>query len=317
MAVNNSLVQSKGKQRLGLTAYLTQDAVKNQINNVVGGKDGQKFIASVVSAVQANPQLQECTNSSILSAALLGSSLNLTPSPQLGQYYMVPFNNTKQGIKEAQFQLGYKGYIQLAIRSGYYKKLNVLPIKEGELIRFDPLDEEIEVQLIDDEDAREKAPTIGYYATFTYSNGFKKAIYWSKAKMQSHAEKYSQGYQRDLKNGTSFTFWSKNFDDMACKTMLRHLISRWGIMSTELQTAFENDMAVIHEDGTKSFVDTEEVPALAAPEEAAAPADPNATVKRTEEIINRAEEKIEAEKKQKAAEKKEAAPADPSAALFE
>jgi recombination protein RecT len=106
MAVNNSLVQSKGKQRLGLTAYLTQDAVKNNINQVVGGKDGQKFIASVVSAVQANPQLQECTNSSILSAALLGSSLNLTPSPQLGQYFLVPFNNSKQGIKEAQFQLG-------------------------------------------------------------------------------------------------------------------------------------------------------------------------------------------------------------------
>lgn len=313
--VNNSLVQSKGKQRLGLTAYLTQDAVKNQINNVVGGKDGQKFIASVVSAVQANPQLQECSNSSILSAALLGSSLNLTPSPQLGQYYMVPFNNSKQGIKEAQFQLGYKGYIQLAIRSGYYKKLNVLPIKEGELIRFDPLEEEIEVQLIDDEEAREKAPTIGYYATFTYTNGFKKAIYWSRAKMQSHAEKYSQGYQRDLKNGTSFTFWSKNFDDMACKTMLRHLISRWGIMSTELQTAFENDMAVIHEDGTKTFVDTEEAPALEAPEPA--PANPNATVKRTEEIINRAEEKIEAEKKQKKAATKKAAPADPSAALFE
>lgn len=317
MAVNNSLAKSKGQQRLGLTAYLTQDAVKNNINQVVGGKNGHQFIASVVSAVQANPQLKDCSNSSILSAALLGSSLNLTPSPQLGQYYFVPFKNSKAGVTEAQFQLGYKGYIQLAIRSGYYKKLNVLPIKEGELIRFDPLDEEIEVQLIDDEDAREKAPTIGYYATFTYTNGFKKAIYWSRAKMQSHAEKYSQGYKSDLKNGTSFTFWSKNFDDMACKTMLRHLISRWGIMSTELQTAYENDMAVIHEDGTKSFVDTEEAPALAAPEETAAPADPNATVKRAEEIINRAEEKIEAERKQKAAEKKEAAPADPSAALFE
>lgn len=316
MSINNSLTKSKGQQRLGLTAYLTQNAVRDQINKVVGGKEGQKFIASVVSAVQANPQLQECTNSSILSAALLGSSLNLTPSPVMGNYYLVPFRNTKAGVVEAQFQIGYRGLIQLAIRSGYYKKLNVLPIKEGELIRFDPLEEEIEVQLIDDEDAREKAPTIGYYATFTYSNGFKKAIYWSKAKMQSHAEKYSQGYQRDLKNGTSFTFWSKNFDDMACKTMLRHLISRWGIMSTELQTAFENDMAVIHEDGTKSFVDTEETPALAAPEEAAAP-DPNSTVQRAEEIINRAEEKIEAEKKQKTAAKKEAAPADPSAALFE
>jgi recombination protein RecT len=315
MSVNNSLTKSKGQQRLGLTAYLTQNAVRDQINKVVGGKDGQKFIASVVSAVQANPQLQECTNQSILSAALLGSSLNLTPSPVMGNYYLVPFRNTKAGVTEAQFQIGYKGYIQLAIRSGYYKKLNVLPIKEGELIRFDPLDEEIEVKLIDDEDAREKAPTIGYYATFTYSNGFKKAIYWSRAKMQSHAEKYSQGYQRDLKNGTSFTFWSKNFDDMACKTRLRHLISRWGIMSTELQTAFESDMAVIHEDGTKSFVDTEEAPALEAPEPA--PADPNATVSRAEEIITRAEEKIEAERKQKATEKKEAAPADPAAALFE
>lgn len=317
MSVNNSLTKSKGQQRLGLTAYLTQDAVKNNINQVVGGKNGQKFISSVVSAVQANPQLQECTNSSILSAALLGSSLNLTPSPQLGQFFFVPYKNKKAGVTEAQFQIGYKGLIQLAIRSGYYKKLNVLSIKEGELVRFDPLDEEIEVQLIDDEDAREKAPTIGYYATFTYSNGFKKAIYWSRQKMQSHAEKYSQGYQKDLKNGTSFTFWSKNFDDMACKTMLRHLISRWGIMSTELQTAFESDMAVIHEDGTKSFVDTEEAPALAAPEEAATLADPNATVKRAEEIITRAEEKIEAERKQKAAEKQEAAPADPAAALFE
>ena len=117
--VNNSLV--KGQQRLGLTAYLTQDAVKNQINSVIGGKDGQRFIASIVSAVQTNSMLQECTNQSILSAALLGESLKLSPSPQLGQFYMVPLNNRKEGIKEAQFQLGYKGYIQLAIRSGYSK----------------------------------------------------------------------------------------------------------------------------------------------------------------------------------------------------
>jgi recombination protein RecT len=316
MAVNNSLVKSKGQQRLGLTAYLTQDAVKNNINQVVGGKNGQKFISSVVSAVQANPQLKECTNSSILSAALLGSSLNLTPSPQLGQFFFVPYKNKKAGVTEAQFQIGYKGLIQLAIRSGYYKKLNVLSIKEGELVRYDPLNEEIEVNLIEDEEDREQAPTVGYYAFFEYTNGFRKAIYWSKSKMQSHAERYSTGYKSDLKDGTSYTFWSKDFDAMAYKTMLRQLISKWGIMSIDLQTAFESDNAVIHEDGTKSFVDTEEAPALAAPEETAAP-DPNSTVQRAEEIINRAEEKIEAEKKQKTAAKKEAAPADPSAALFE
>lgn len=250
MAVANSLANRQRKT--GLTAYLTNDAVKAQINNVVGGKNGKRFISSVISAVQANPQLQECTNPSILSAALLGESLNLSPSPQLGQYYMVPFNNSKKGCKEAQFQLGYKGYIQLAIRSGQYKKLNVLAIKEGELIRFDPLSEEIEVKLIDDEEVREEAQTIGYYAMFEYTNGFKKAMYWSKKKMEAHALKYSKGYA--AKKG--YTFWEKDFDGMAYKTMLRQLISKWGIMSIDMMSAMDSDMAVIHEDGTKDYVET-------------------------------------------------------------
>ena len=251
MAVGNSL--AKRQQKTGLTAYLTNDAVKNQINNVIGGKNGDRFISSIVSAVQTNSALQECTNPSILSAALLGESLKLSPSPQLGQYYMVPFNNNKKGFKEAQFQLGYKGYIQLAIRSGQYKKLNVLAIKEGELVRFDPLNEEIEVNLIEDEEAREEAPTVGYYAMFEYTNGFKKAMYWSKKKMEAHALKYSKGY--NAKKG--YTFWEKDFDAMAYKTMLRQLISKWGIMSIDMQSAMDADMAVIHEDGTKDYVDME------------------------------------------------------------
>lgn len=251
MAVGNSL--AKRQQKTGLTAYLTNDAVKNQINNVIGGKNGDRFISSIVSAVQTNSALQECTNPSILSAALLGESLKLSPSPQLGQYYMVPFNNNKKGFKEAQFQLGYKGYIQLAIRSGQYKKLNVLAIKEGELVRFDPLNEEIEVNLIEDEEAREEAPTVGYYAMFEYTNGFKKAMYWSKKKMEAHALKYSKGYK--AKKG--YTFWEKDFDAMAYKTMLRQLISKWGIMSIDMQSAMDADMAVIHEDGTKDYVDME------------------------------------------------------------
>ena len=250
MAVQNSL--QRQNQRLGITAYLTNDAVKNQINNVIGGKDGTKFISAVVSAVNNNPALQECTNQSILSAALLGESLRLSPSPQLGQYYMVPFNDKNKG-KVAQFQLGYKGYIQLAIRSGQYKKLNVLAIKEGELIRFNPLEEEIEVKLIEDEEERENAPTVGYYAMFEYTNGFKKAMYWSKKKMEAHAMKYSKGYQ--AKKG--YTFWEKDFDGMAYKTMLRQLISKWGIMSIEMASAMDSDMTVINEDGTKDYVENE------------------------------------------------------------
>lgn len=256
MAVSNSL--AKSQQKTSLTAYLSNDAVKNQINSIVGGKNGTRFISSIISAVNANASLQECTNASILSAALLGESLNLSPSPQLGQYYMVPFKNNNAGVKVAQFQLGYKGYIQLAIRSGQYKKLNVLAIKEGELINFNPLDEEIEVKLIADEAEREKAETIGYYAMFEYTNGFKKAMYWSKEKMKAHAIKYSQGYAADVKKGTKWTFWSKDFDGMAYKTMLRQLISKWGIMSIEMQTALDSDMAVINEDGTKDYVEMDE-----------------------------------------------------------
>ena len=253
MAVSNSLAK---RQDTSFTAYLKNDAVKNQINEVVGGKNGKRFISSIVSAVGNNPTLQECQNSSIVSAALLGESLNLSPSPQLGQYYMVPFKDNKTGTKVAQFQLGYKGYIQLAIRSGQYKKLNVLAIKKGELIRFDPLNEDIEVNLIADENEREKAETIGYYAMFEYVNGFRKAMYWSKEKMKAHAVKYSQGYASDLKKGTKWTFWSKDFDGMAYKTMLRQIISKWGIMSIDLQTALDSDMTVINEDGTHTYVET-------------------------------------------------------------
>jgi recombination protein RecT len=272
MAVKNSLVSRQGK--LDFSVYLTQDAAKQQINKLLGGKVGPRFISALVSAVQANPALQECTNPSLLNAALLGESLNLSPSPQLGQYYMVPYDNSNKG-KEAQFQLGYKGYIQLAIRSGQYKKLNVLSIKEGELIRFDPLNEEIEVNLIQNEEQREAAPTIGYYAMFEYTNGFRKAMYWSRAKMEAHAKKYSPGYKRDLEKGTSWTFWAKDFDAMAYKTMLRQLISKWGIMSIDLQDAIDSDMAVIREDGSRDYVETVQPDAV---EEAAVPQEESAAV---------------------------------------
>lgn len=247
----NALVNHQ-KKEMKFSSFMTSPAVVKKVNDMVGGKNGQQFITSIISAVSANPALQQCDGTSILSAAMLGESLKLSPSPQLGQYYMVPFNN-KNG-KVAQFQLGYKGYIQLAIRSGQYKKLNVLAIKEGELIRYDPLNEEIEVHLINDELEREKAKTIGYYAMFEYTNGFKKTMYWSREKMEAHALKYSKGYQ--AKKG--YTFWEKDFDAMAYKTMLRQLISKWGIMSIDMQKAYESDMGTIDENGQVDYIDNPE-----------------------------------------------------------
>lgn len=234
---------------------IQSDTYKNLINQTLGDKDrATRFIASISSAVATNQDLQQCDAGTILSGALLGESLNLSPSPQLGQYYLVPFNDSKRGYKVAQFQLGYKGYIQLAIRSGQYKKLNVLAIKKGELVKYDPLNEEIEVNLIEDEEERENTETVGYYAMFEYTNGFRKSLYWSKSKMEKHALKYSKGYAAHK----GYTFWEKDFDGMAYKTMLRQLISKWGIMSIDMQQAVEKDMAVINTDKTYEYVDNEE-----------------------------------------------------------
>ena len=242
-------------QKMTFSMAINSAGYQKLINSTI--KDPAKaarFVTAITSAVAVNPLLQECDPATILSGALLGESLGLSPSPQLGQYYLVPFNNTKKGCKDAQFQLGYKGYVQLALRSGYYKRLNVFAVKAGELKSWNPVTEELEIELIQDDEIREKTATIGYVASFTYVNGFSKTLYWSRQKMEAHALRYSKGYS--AKKG--YTFWEKEFDAMAFKTMLRQLISKWGIMSIDLQTAFEQDSIVESGD----FLETEQ-PTLA------------------------------------------------------
>lgn len=246
--INNTLQ----KKQETLVDYLNKDIIVNHIKKVVG-KDTKRFISSIISATTVNPELKECSKESILSAALLGETLKLSPSPQLGQYYFVPFQS-KYG-KVAQFIIGYKGYLQLAIKTGYYKKINVIAIKEGELNYFDPLNEEIQVNIIKDYEAREEAKTIGYYAYLEYMNGFRKALYWSKSQMENHALKYSTSYNRDIQKGTKYSYWSNNFEAMAYKTMLRQLLSKWGNLNPEMQMAIDGDMAVIHQDGTSEYID--------------------------------------------------------------
>ena len=261
-----SLVNSQNNKP-AFSTFMTSKGVAARINQMVGGADGPRFISAVVSAVSVNPMLSECDHATILSAALLGESLKLSPSPQLGQYYMVPFNDKKRGTKVAQFQLGYKGYIQLAIRSGQYKKLNVLAIKQGELIQYDALNEEIDVALIQDEEKREITPTIGYYAMFELINGYRKTMYWSREKMMAHADRYSMAFSAEKYKAILegrvpqsemwkySSFWYKDFDGMAYKTMLRQLISKWGVMSIDLQTALNKDMGVTYGDGSVEYVD--------------------------------------------------------------
>ena len=270
MPVNNSLANSNQKRRLGMTAYLNQDAVKAQINSILGGKRGTAFISSIVSAVQATPALQECTNPSILSAALLGESLNLSNSPSLGQFWIIPYNNKKKGVKEAQFQLGANGFKQLAMRTGQYKDIDFIAIHEGEYKGRDKFTGKQVFEFIEDDDERDSLPVIGYLAYFELLNGFRKSVYWTKNKMEAHADKYSMAFDLDtyrkIQEGKIpqedmwkySSYWYSNFEGMAEKTLIKHLLSKWGILSTELITAIDADTAVIHEDGTKDYVDSDD-----------------------------------------------------------
>lgn len=249
--------------------YLTKDSIKSKINAIVGSEKGANFISGLLSAVQTNPSLQMCSQASLLNCALLGHSLNLSPSPQLGHYYIVPYENKKLGITEGQFQLGYKAYIQMALRTGQYKTISVIDVKQGELKKFNRLTDEIELEFNENDYEREKLNTVGYVAYFKLVNGFEKTLFWTKEKMEIHADKYSKAFNlkamQDLKSGKVAekdmwrysSFWYKDFDGMAFKTMLRQLISKWGIMSTEMELAFKADMSVMREDNSFDYVDND------------------------------------------------------------
>lgn len=256
MTTSNQMVQQKMPFSVAVNTPSMQKLIANALHDPARCA---RFTASIVSAVSVNQALQNCDRNTVISGALLGESLNLSPSPQLGQYYLVPFNNKKKGIQDAQFVLGYKGYVQLALRSGQYKSINVEIVKQGEYKGRDPMTGDPRFQFLEDDDEWERLPVIGYMASFEYLNGFRKVLYWSKEKMMNHADRYSATFSRkayenltagNIPQGDMWkysSFWYKDFDSMAKKTMLRQLISKWGIMSTDMQSAYESDSRVIEE----------------------------------------------------------------------
>lgn len=238
------------KKQVPFSEVINRQSMTKAINNAIKEpKAAKRFIGGIVSAVTNTPALQKCEPKTIVASALLGEALGLNPSPQLGHFYLVPFKNRKTGTTGAQFVLGYKGYLQLALRSGEYKHINVAEVKKGEFISYDPFTEKIELEAIKDSVKREQAETVGYYAFFEYKNGFEKCLYWDKQRMEVHADKYSSAFSLKVKHQIErgeipekdmwqySSFWYKDFDGMAMKTMLRQLISKWGIMSIDLQDA--------------------------------------------------------------------------------
>ena len=283
----------KQKFSVAINSKMYQNLIASTLRDPARAR---RFSAAITSAVAVNPALQECDAGTILAGALLGESLNLSPSPQLGQYYLVPFkqkakydrggNMVRPETTTATFVLGYKGYIQLAIRSGQYKDLEAMEIKQGEYLGRDPETGKAKFQFVEDDDERETLPTIGYMAYFEYNppkgstTGFRKTIYWSKEKMMTHADTYSKAFSRqgyeDLQAGRVpekdmwrySSFWYKNFDDMARKTLIRHLISHWGIMSIDMQTALEHDDAVNVADDGQIVTETVEAARASIPADA-------------------------------------------------
>lgn len=283
MKVTNTLVpQQQEEEKLTFSSYVAQENILSMVKSSIGEAEYQQFITSIVSSVSTNNDLAKCLYPSILSAAMVGKALNLSPSPVCGQYFMIPFKNNKMSevykrdIYEAQFVIGYKGYLQLAYRTGVYKKINAVPIKEGEFISWDPIEEKLTYKIIEDDVEREEAKTVGYYAYYEYISGTRKDLYWSKEKMLRHADKYSPAFSMNATHGrhpkVSFadyeagkypkkdewkysSYWYQNFDDMARKTMLRQLIGKWGIMSTELERAFMYDGAVVDENQQPHFIE--------------------------------------------------------------
>lgn len=293
-APNTTAVAQKPK----FSAVISSAGYQRLINNTLGDPDrARRFVASITSAVAVNPNLQECEPGTILAGALLGESLNLSPSPQLGQYYLVPFeqklkdangqtawilDENGQHVKDkngkwmahtekrAQFVLGYKGYLQLAIRSGQYRDIDAIEVRNGEYLGKDPATGKPRFQFIENDDERDALPVVGYMAYFEYLNGFRKTLFWSKQKMMNHADQNSPAFSaqamQQIEAGQVSpdemwrysSFWYKDFDGMAKKTMLRQLISKWGIMSIEMQQAFVQDSRFIQMDENGGFISTPE-----------------------------------------------------------
>ena len=228
-------VQAAAKQTVAglLQSMLDSEKLRSRFEELLG-KRMPSFMGSIVSMVNEDAALKEAFFNApltVLQSALKAAAYNLPIDKALGFAYVVPFWNSKTGKREAQFILGYRGMIQLANRTGAYEKLNVVDVREGELKSFDRLTEDVEVEWIQDEEERSRLPVIGYLGYFRLINGFEKKIYMSVGAINAHEKKFRKGnYGRPA-------IWNDNYDAMACKTVLRRLISKWGLMSIDYQKA--------------------------------------------------------------------------------
>ena len=215
-----------------LPALLERDNYKNRFNEILG-KNAAGFMSALLNIYNSNKQLQECDPRSIVGAAGLAATLNLSITPTMGQAYVVPFKG------KATFQVGVRGLVQLAHRTGKYAALHAGKVYNGQLRGFNPITgEAITGEKLSDE-------VVGYVAYFRLNNGFEKTIYMTVKEIEEHAEKYSQSYGYDKKFGKKTSPWTTNFEAMASKTVLKKLLNTWGVLSADMVEAIQGDQSVV------------------------------------------------------------------------
>lgn len=230
---------------LAVRSFINNETTQARIVKMLD-KKARGFTTSLLSAINSSETLAECEPATILNAAMTAATLDLPINQNLGVAYLVPYNNKKNGRKECQFQMGYKGFIQLAQRSGLYKTINADVVYEGELVGFDKMSGEVDLS-----GAKTSDKVIGYFAYFKLLNGFEKMLYMTVEDAEKHGTKYSQSYKR------GYGLWKDEFDTMAIKTVIKLLISKYGPLSTELQKAVVSEQAIISDDGEVHYVDND------------------------------------------------------------
>ncbi len=240
---------------------ITSPATQKYLTDLLHERKGQ-FVSNLTALVANNANLQECEPYTLMFAALKATALNLPIEPSLGMAHVIPFKNKKRGVTEAQFQLGYKGFQQLALRTGQYKHINTTDVREGELGKRNRLTGEIEWNWIEDEAKRLETPIIGYVNYFKLLNGFESTFYMSKEEMNQHALRYSQTYRSTTPYIKEQSKWSTDFDGMARKTVIKLNLSKNGVLSTELQDAILADQSVMREENKFDYIDNESEQAI-------------------------------------------------------
>ena len=249
-----AVAQPQANTLKGFNKTLADQRTQDYLQQVLSAKKSS-FVNNITALVANSTGLQACDPLTIIYAGIKATALDLPLDQNLGFAYVIPYADSKTGKVDAQFQLGYKGYIQLAIRSGQFQAINVTEVREGELQDFDLLTGETRFTA---KPNRETLPVIGYVAYFRLTNGFSKCLYMTCDEVEAHAIRYSKAYNNDKRNRKRGSKWTTDFDAMAKKTVLKLLLSKYAPLSVEMQNAIKSDQAVIDERGEAHYIDRDE-----------------------------------------------------------